>query len=348
MAPGFPRRRLALDLVALRRADRGRALTAADALAVATAFGIDPRGAVATPLPGGYSNETLRIDARAGRFVVRRYGSLHVSRAAIAFEHAVTAHAAARMREVVAPLRDGTGRSIVPAPAGGLAAVLPYIDGETGRRDLASAGAAAVLLARFHRAMRDFHVAGGMRSTRFLGALSLLRERFTRFAADAGTARKADWDALVVATTAAAARIAPRAAQLPQVVVHGDPNPGNVVFAGAVARGLIDFDFAHETERVYDVGTLLDEFARAADDAPLDVALIGPIVASYADAAPLAPAERDLLPEAMVRRAATLAWYVASRHGERVPGDVGAAPRYAARAVEIMAQADRIREAARG
>jgi Ser/Thr protein kinase RdoA (MazF antagonist) len=131
--------------------------------------------------------------------------------------------------------------------------------------------------------------------------------------------------------------------------VHGDPNPGNVVSvqAGEV-RGLIDFDFAHETERVYDVGTLLDEFARDGDDAPLDVARVTPLVSAYAQEAPLTPDERELLPEAMVRRAATLVWYVATRHGERMPGDVGGAPRYAARAAEIVANANAIREAARG
>lgn len=301
-----------------------------------------------TPLGGGYTNQTLRLDARTGRFVVRRYGGLHVTRAAIAFEHAVAAHAAQRMREIVAPLRDGTGRSIVTAD-GGLVAVLPYVDGETGRRDPATARAAAGVLARFHRAMRDVHVAGGMRSTRFLGALSSLRERFTRLAADPLTARKADWNALVAATTAATARVAPRAGALPHVVVHGDPNPGNVVVTGAAeVRGLIDFDFAHETERVYDLGTLLDEFGRAGDDAPLELERIGPLVAAYAETAALARDERELVPEAMVRRAATLAWYVATRHGERVPGDVGAAPRYAARVGEIVAHAGAIREAARG
>ncbi len=291
----------------------------------------------------------MRLDARAGRFVVRRYGSLHVTRAAIAFEHAVAGHAAARMREVVAPLRDGTGRSIVTAPDGGPAAVLPFIDGRTGRRDLASARAAAGVLARFHRAMRDVHVAGGMRSTRFLGALAWLRERFARFAADPLTARKVDWDALIVAVTAATARVAPRAAGLPLVVVHGDPNPANVVSgeAGEV-RGLIDFDFAHETERVYDLGTLLDEFCRADDDAPLDVARIAPVVEAYVVQAPLAPGERELVAEAMLRRAATLAWYVATRHGDRIPGDVGGAPRYAARAAEILARSGMIREAAGG
>jgi Ser/Thr protein kinase RdoA (MazF antagonist) len=343
------RRRRRRASPAHRRADRARTLTAADALAVATSFGIDTRGAVVSPLHGGYSNQTLRLDARAGRFVVRRYGSLHVTRAAIAFEHAVAAHAAARMREVVAPLRDGTGRSIATAADGGLVAVLPYIDGETGRRDPSSARAAAGVLARFHRAMRDVHVAGGMRSTRFIGALASLRERFMRLAADPLTARKVDWDTLIGATTAATARVAPRTAALPHVVVHGDPNPGNVVVGGGGdVRGLIDFDFAHETERVYDVGTLLDEFGRENDDAPLELARLGPLVAAYAEVAPLARDERELIPEAMLRRTGTLAWYVATRHGERVPGDVGGAPRYAARTAEIVARADAIREAVRG
>jgi Ser/Thr protein kinase RdoA (MazF antagonist) len=305
-------------------------------------------GARAVALEGGYSNETLRVDARAGRFVVRRYGRLHVTRAAIAFEHAVVAHAAEQLREVVAPLRDADGRTIVTPPGGGSAAMFPYVEGATGRRDLATACAAARVLARFHRAMHDVHVAGGMRSARFVGMLAWLRERFTRFAADPLVGRTLDWDALVAATTAATARVAPRAAALPHVVVHGDPNPGNVVSVQAgVVHGLIDFDFAHETERVYDVGTLLDEFAREDDDGPLILARVAPLLAAYAREAPLAPDERELVPEAMLRRAATLVWYVATRHGERVPGDVGGAPRYAARAAEIVAHAGAIREAAR-
>jgi Ser/Thr protein kinase RdoA (MazF antagonist) len=306
-------------------------------------------GASAVALEGGYSNETLRVDARAGRFVVRRYGHLHVTRDAIAFEHAVVAHAARHVPEVVAPLRDPAGSTIVTPASGGSAAMFPFVDGTTGRRDLATACAAARVLARFHRAVQDVHVAGGMRSARFVGTLAWLRERFTRFAADPLVASKVDWDALVTAVTAATAHVAPHASALPHVVVHGDPNPGNVVSvqAGEV-RGLIDFDFAHETERVYDVGTLLDEFAREDDDGPLILARVAPLLDAYAQAAPLAPDERELVPEAMLRRAATLVWYVATRHGERAPGDVGGAPRYAARAAEIVAHASAIREAARG
>ncbi len=314
----------------------------------------------------------MRVDARAGRFVVRRYGRLHVTRAAVAFEHAIAAHAAERMREIVAPLRDAEGSTIALAPDGGMAAVFPYVEGETGRSDLAAGRAAARVLARFHRAMHDVHVAGGMRSTRFLGILPWLVQRFNRFASDPLVGRALDWSALVAATAAATAHVVPRASSLPHVVVHGDPNPGNVVTAprgdsatspsddaatapgedaataAPVVRALIDLDFAHETERVYDVGAFLDEFARDGEDALLDLARITPLLAAYADEAPLALAEREVIAEAMLRHAATLVWYVVTRHGERTPGDVGGAPRYAARVAELAANAAAIREAARG
>jgi Ser/Thr protein kinase RdoA (MazF antagonist) len=281
--------------------------------------------------------------------VVRRYGRLHVTRDAIAFEHSIAAHAARTMREIVAPLRDASGRTIAIAPDGGMAAVFPFIDGETGRKDDATARGAAVVLARFHRALSDLHVASGMRTARFLGSLPWLRERFTRFAADPLAARKLDWSALVAATTAATARVAPLATTLPHVIVHGDPNPGNVITtAPGQIRGLIDLDFAHETERVYDLGILLDEFARARFAAPLDLNRIGPLLDAYAAEVPLAAGERELIPEAMLRHAATLVWYVVTRHGERVPGDVGGAPTYAARVAEIVACTSEIREASRG
>jgi len=170
-----------------------------------------------------------------------------------------------------------------------------------------------------------------MRTTRFLGIVPWLVARFKRFAA-AGSpvARALPWDDLIVALAASIARVAPRAARLPNAIVHGDPNPGNVVVRDGTVRALIDFDFVHESERVYDVGALLDEFARDGDDAALSLERIGGLVAAYDAEAPLTADERDLLPDAMLRHAATLVWYVVTRHGERTPGDVGGAPRYAA------------------
>jgi Ser/Thr protein kinase RdoA (MazF antagonist) len=324
-------------------------LTVDDALAVAATFGVDVSGASAAALEGGYSNQTVRIDAREGAYVVRRYGRLHVTRAAIGFEHAIQVHAAKRMPEVVAPLHDVTGATIGSWRDEGFVAVFPFVAGASGRRDLVTACAAARVLAHFHRAVRDVHLTSGMRSVRFLGVLPWLRERFTRFAGDRLLARKLDWDALIAATTAATAAVAPRAGALPHVVVHGDPNPDNVVTAGpGEVRGLIDFDFAHETERVADLGTLLDAFGRAGEDQPLEPARLAALIEAYAQEAPISPDERALVPEAMLRRAATMVWYVTTRHGERVPGDVGGAPRYVARVAEIVRLSAEIRAAARG
>jgi Ser/Thr protein kinase RdoA (MazF antagonist) len=311
-------------------------------MALAAAFGVPTGGARARELDGGYSNETWLVESSAGAVVVRRYGRLHVTRTAIVFEHAVMAHAAERMTEVVAPLRGADGFTIA-LDDGASVAVFPYIAGTTGARDTSAGEAAARTLARFHRAMHDVHVASGMRSARLLGTLPWLRHRFNRFAADPLVARALPWSELLNAVSAAAARIAPLAAQLPHAIVHGDVTPENVVRADGRVTGLIDFDFAHESERIVDLGVLLDEFGRDDPDGPLELTRIPRLIAAYAEEAPLTDAERWIVPEAMIRRAATLVWYVVTRHGERAPGDIGGAPRYAARVREIVAAADGLR-----
>jgi len=321
-------------------------VSAEDALRVAASFGVDVRGAAAAPLEGGYSNESWRVTGPGAAVVVRRYGRLHVSRAALDFEHAVTAHLARHGAAVRAPLADGEGATL-HLDAGAFVAVLPWIDGVTGGRDPATGAAAAAALAQIHLAGRGMHVASGMRSTRFLGILPWLIACFQRFAAAGSpTARALPWDELILAVGAATARVATRAARLPPAILHGDPHPGNVVVRDGRVRGVIDFDFVHESERVCDVGALLDEFARPGDDAPLDLGRIAPLVAAYEAQAPLTAEERASLPDAMLRRAATLVWYVVTRHGERAPGDVGGAPRYAARVREIARAIEEIRHAA--
>jgi len=69
-------------------------MTADDALRVAGSFGVDVRDAAAERLSGGYSNESWHVRGPSAAAVVRRYGRLHVSRAALAFEHAVAEHLA--------------------------------------------------------------------------------------------------------------------------------------------------------------------------------------------------------------------------------------------------------------
>jgi Ser/Thr protein kinase RdoA (MazF antagonist) len=299
---------------------------------VAATYGLHP--IFAQPLEGGYVNQTWRVECEEGEFAVRRYGRLHVTRKALLFEHAVMAHAAEQMPEVVAPLR-APGGSTLYEHDGGFVAVLPFIAGRTGLRDGAIRRDAARLLARFHRSMRDVHIGGGTRSSRSIGVLGNFRERFLEFAQDGLIGKKLEWDVALTATTAAAARIAPHASQLPHAVVHGDPQPANFVEAEEQVRGLIDFDFAHETERAYDVAVGMDEFGRPHNAAPLDLDAALDFARAYDAELPLGLAERETLPDLMIRRNAMMVWYIVTRHGERSAGDVGGAPLYVERMREI-------------
>ena len=303
-----------------------------EAIRIAARFGI--AGSVATELTGGYSNDVWRVEAEGARYVVRRYGRLHVSRAAILFEHAILAHIAPRMTEVVAPLSAADGSTLL-ADDGRFVALFPYVEGTTGARDVHAADQASDVLARFHRAGTDIHIAGGLRSSRTVGMLAWLREMFVRFAARADLAQRLPWAALIAAVGGAVTRVAPHAARLPHAIVHGDPHPDNFVRDDEGVRALIDFDFAHESERVYDVATAADAYARENEEGLLDYDRLAAFVSAYDRSAPLVAIERELLADEMIRRNATLVWYVVSRHGERTPGDIGGAPRYAARVTEI-------------
>lgn len=286
--------------------------------AVAVTYGLHPRAA--SKLPGGYVNESWKVECEEGDFVVRRYGRLHVTRRALLVEHAIMKHAAQRLEEVRAPLRAPNG-STLHARDGRFVGVQPYISGETGARDARARCGAARLLARFHRAMERKRGAPKSSSRDDLGRL---RERLIGFARDPLVGEKLDWDVAIAAVEDAAARLAQLAPHLPKGIVHGDVQPANFVHRDGRVVGLIDFDFAQEGERAYDVAVGIDEFA--AND----------FADAYAEEHPLAAAEREVLPAMAIRRNAWMIWYIVTQHGERVPGDVGNAARYLDRLREIQ------------
>jgi Ser/Thr protein kinase RdoA (MazF antagonist) len=308
-------------------------VTADDARRLALRFGAAVDDATpAERFADGITNEVWRV----GDVTVRRYGRTHVTRAALAFEHDVLAHFAARTPLVRAPFADGAGETLV-LDGGAFVAVFPFVPGTTGARDAVARIDNAHGLAQVHRAAHDLHVRGGMRSSRTLGQLSWLRERFQRFAVEPQLARVVPWDALILAIAGATVAVAPLLAELPHIVVHGDPHPENIVRDGGVTTGFLDFDFAHETERIYDVAAAADEHARADDDAPLDPAAFRAFVAAYGEGAPLAPAEHRCMAAHLVRRNAVQVWHAIANASERDAASLARAQRYAARCLAVRA-----------
>jgi Ser/Thr protein kinase RdoA (MazF antagonist) len=306
-------------------------MTAYGAVRLAAQFGID--GIEASELGGGWVNVNWLVTSRDGsRFVVRRYEGLNVTQRGIAFEHATMRYAGQRVPEVHPPLVDREGWTFIMDDDDWYVAAFPYVEGRTGDRD-AAAGAAGVL-ARFHLALTDFH-AERPRVARSVGILGWLRQRFLHFAAQPQLARSLDWDALMLPVSRASVHTLAKSSRLPLTTVHGDPHPDNFVSDAGSVAGFLDFDFAHEGERLYDVASAADTFGRSDEDAPLDLVAARAFVEAYHSHAPLTTEEWELVPDLMIRRNAFLVWYVVSRHGERAAGDIGNAERYARRVTEI-------------
>jgi homoserine kinase type II len=305
-------------------------MTAYDAVKVAAEFGVNVIDA--SKMAGGWVNSNWLVTARDGsRFVVRRYEGLNVTQWGIAFQHAAMRQAAEQIPEVRPPLVGPYGFTFAMYDDQYFA-VFPYIDGRTGQR--AAFASAASVLAHFHEALAGFH---GKEARAASSAIMLawLRQQFKRFAARRALARKLDWDALMPGVVRSWTIAFTKGRKLPLTTVHGDPHPDNFVVVGGDVTGLIDFDFCHETERVYDVASSADAFGRSDEDAPLDLGAAAAFAAAYHAEAPLTDEEWQLIPSLMIRRNAFLVWYLVRRHGERAVGDVGNAERYVRRVVEI-------------
>ncbi|MFC4911442.1 phosphotransferase [Actinomadura gamaensis] len=151
--------------------------------------------------------------------------------------------------------------------------ILSWVDGECPRRPLAAWAVSDEALEGVAKLLRRYHEA-------VLGY---------------GTRPDDPWD------TAASNLDGPA-----ELIGHCDVTPENVVFRDGVPVGLIDFDLARPTTRMYDVVTALRHWAPIADPADRDVLLhgvdAGRRMRLFADAYGLSADERrELLPAARVR-----------------------------------------------
>jgi len=206
------------------------------------------RGGAASPLGRGLINETYRVVAPAGDFVLQRVSPIFAP-AVNDNVRAVTAHLARKglvtPRLVVAP----DGRSWVELGAGGVWRLLTFVAGASfdTARSAAQAKAAGALAGRFHAALSDLdYTFTGLRE----GVHDLLRHG----AALAAALERHPDHRLHPAVAALAGPLLEAAASLPApdglvtVVGHGDLKLNNVRFAGQAAPDrdravcLIDLD----------------------------------------------------------------------------------------------------------
>lgn len=94
-------------------------------------------------------------------------------------------------------------------------------------------------------------------------------------------------------------------ASLPQLTVHGDYNPNNLLFTGDNVTGLLDFEYARKTARLMDLANGFMEFPNAISEAnqyqyPIDFEKLVAYLRAYQDEAEnkLTAEELKYLPEA--------------------------------------------------
>lgn len=226
----------------------------------------DQRGTVNV----SYSVETLK-DGRPGQYFLRRYKS-GITHDEILFEHSLIDHLVEYSHCPVARLhRTRSGSTFFLQPAESEAqpasyyAVFDFLHGEDRYTwidphcttpELASAGQ---LLADYHTAVSTLVCEGRRAESKILDLLDEIEQAWeVSPARSKGTAfdryLAQNFDAVrhgIAETRAALAT--PILRTFPEVVIHSDFHPGNLVFAGDDICGLVDFDWSKIDLRTFDV-----------------------------------------------------------------------------------------------
>jgi Ser/Thr protein kinase RdoA (MazF antagonist) len=244
------------------------------------------------------------------RFVLRRYDGIGIKPARIELQHEVMRYLASRSTLVAAPLAQAAVGKTYIERDGRYWALFPFICGTPGNPTSAAtvARATAVALSRAlgqqHRLLADFRPAGERLRVDAISALETCRKAAPGFHAT-DTFARIDWLLFASVCGAAQGVLERYIDELPRHIVHGDMHPANTIWHDGEVAGIIDFDSAHETERIYDLATIIDSFARPSPSGRVDGACAAAMLEAYDETAALSEAERRSIGAMLVRRAAT-------------------------------------------
>jgi homoserine kinase type II len=274
---------------------------------VLEAFGYG--GAACEPIREGLVNRHWLVTGAGEAIVVRRY---HHTRgaAAAAWEQALVEYAGQRGWPVARPLETGLGATLVEHD-GRLWAAAPLLEGKhPPAESTALWHIFGRLLARLHADLQGFELAGqrpdfgktweldAWVGPANAGSFNQLLTDFGREHSDlAGLIRRQRYRNLRDLSRL-------HYPDLPDLVIHGDFKPGNLLWADGVLSGLLDFDQCRRDALVCDIAPLLMPFQ------PLDLRLAAALFDGYQEVRRLSDEEWELLPS-LVR--AALLWWVAYR-----------------------------------
>ena len=275
-------------------------------------------GARAEPIAVGWINRTLLVERGTDRLIVQRLHPAFGGAVNLDVE-ALTAHLAAKGLVTPRLVRTAEGRPFVEHE--GVWRALTFVEGRTlAALDGAHARGAALLLARFHRALTDaehtFHFTrpGAHDTPAHLAKL----ERLLEGPVDPRLAPIAE-------AILERGRALPDLTGLPVRIIHGDPKATNILFAheGPVARALCDLDtLAHGTLAV-ELGDALRSWCNATDEsdagARVEPTIFAAALEGYAEGASGALDRAEI--EAIVPGLETISLELASRFAADVIED---------------------------
>lgn len=264
---------------------------------------------------GSRHNAKSRLVTPRGDFLLKCRAPARSGAAMVEFVHTFHRHLEARAVPVAPLVLDRSGCSAV-VHEGQVYELYRWVQGERWKRTSTEAGEAGVAFGRMIRAAVTCAPKGAPRIMSF-HAHPVLADglaRIPRAACRADPDTDAQGLAEVCGRLAArAARAAERAAEiqeLPQMVVHGDLHPGNVLFHGGRVQAILDFDGAHLDWRACEIANAALHFGNDPMsgvpvhrwDPALDMERVRALVAGVEEGMgePLLPAERRALPWLMI------------------------------------------------
>lgn len=263
-------------------------------------------GAHLSTLQPGWTNSSVRARTACADIVLRRHGGLGITRASVERKLRIAAMLHGRGAPVSRPVAAVDGRLAIRS-AGHIYSASQYARGSV------RAGASA----HFYGAFLGSYHAVALGAPRANAPALASRAVFGWLASEFHTMHRArragiDWRhasdiARILNQSCKAERS--RGAML---WVHGDARAENIVTSGTRAT-LIDFDFLHYSEPVYDLATLADDIAWPAGGTLAD-SIVEQLLLGYATQVAFTDQQRSALLPAMARRNLAMLWYIAARH----------------------------------